>query len=56
MQKLPKLYFADENILFTYIVETDSSNHCYGGVLKYKYDKEKIEDHCGYHLGSYTEG
>ena len=55
MQKLPKLYFADENILFTSIVETDSSYHSYGGVLKYKYDKEKIEHHCRYHSGSYAE-
>lgn len=54
-KKLPKLYFPDENKKFTYIVETDSSNHSYGGVLKYKYDKEKIEHHCRYYSGSYTE-
>ena len=54
-KKLPKLYFPNENKLFTYIVETDSSNHSYGGVLKYKYDKEKIEHHCRYHSGSYTK-
>ena len=38
-KKLPKLYFPDENKTFTYIVETDSSDHSYGGVLKYKYEK-----------------
>ena len=37
-KKLPKLYFPDENKTFTYIVETDSSDHSYGGVLKYKYE------------------
>ena len=54
-KKLPKLYFPDENKTFTYIVETDSSDHSYGGVLKYKYEKEKIEHHCRYYSGSYTE-
>ena len=48
-KKLPKLYFPDENKTFTYIVETDSSDHSYGGVLKYKYEKEKIEHHCRYY-------
>nr|CAB42622.1 putative polyprotein (aspartic proteinase, reverse transcriptase, ribonuclease H) [Nicotiana tabacum] len=54
-KKLPKLYFPDEKKQFTYIVETDSSDHSYGGVLKYKYDNEKIEHHCRYYSGSYTE-
>ncbi|AAF08289.1 polyprotein [Tobacco vein clearing virus] len=54
-KKLPKLYFPDENKKFTYIVETDSSNYSYGGVLKYRYNKEKIEHHCRYYSGSYTE-
>ena len=40
-KKLPKLCFPNENKPFTYIIETDSSNHSYGGVLKYRYEKRK---------------
>ena len=54
-KNLPKLYFPDEKKQFTYIVETNSSEHSYGGALKYKYTNETIEHHCRYYLGSYTE-
>ena len=53
-KNLPKLYFPDENKIFTYIVESDASEISYGGVLKYKYDKEKIEHHCRYYSGTFT--
>ena len=53
-KNLPKLYFPDENKIFTYIVESDASEISYGGVLKYRYDKEKIEHHCRYYSGTFT--
>lgn len=53
--KLPKLQYPDENKEFNWIIETDASelNNAYGAVLKYKYDKDKIEYLCRYHSGTF---
>ena len=50
-KELPKLQFPDENRKFIYIVEADGGEYSYGGVLKYRYEAEKIEHHCRYYLG-----
>ena len=54
-RNLPKLCFPDENKKFDYIVESDASDNCYGGVLKYRYINKKIEHHCRYYSGTFTE-
>ena len=54
-RELPKLQFPDENRKFIYIVEADASEYSYGGVLKYRYEAEKIEHHCRYYSGTFNE-
>ena len=54
-KELPKLQFPDENRKFIYIVEADASEYSYGGVLKYRYEAEKIEHHCRYYSGTFNE-
>ena len=54
-KELPKLQFPDENRKFIYIVEADASECSYGGVLKYRYEAEKLEHHCRYYSGTFNE-